>query len=516
MSLLRSVTTIGGWTLISRLTGFARDMLIAAFLGAGPAADAFFVAFKLPNFFRRLFAEGAFNSAFLPLFARKLTEAGPDAAVRFARDALGALLAVLIPLTLLAELFMPALMLAFAPGFASDPDKFALAVTLTRITFPYLLCMSLLALMSGVLNSLDRFAAAAAAPILLNITLILALLALTPQLPSAAHALAIGVALAGVLQLLWLALECRRAGMMLVPARPRATPDIRKLARLMLPGALGAGVVQINLMVDTILASLLPTGAVSFLYYADRVNQLPLGVVGVAIGVALLPALTKSLRSGAAAEADSAQNRALEFTLLLTLPAAAALLAVPGPIVAVLFERGQFGATDGAATAGALAAFAVGLPAYVLIKAFAPGFYAREDTATPVKIAAVAMALNIAFALALMPVMRHIGIALATALSAWINASTLGGLLLRRGYWRPDAQLKRRAPRIFLCSALLALALWFGALGLADAFRGPLALKAAALALLVVGGGALYAALAQVTGAAAFSDLRRGLRRRAA
>ena len=516
MNLLRAVTTIGGWTLLSRLTGFARDMLIASFLGAGPAADAFFVAFKLPNFFRRLFGEGAFNSAFLPLFARKLTEAGPEAAASFARDALGALLMVLIPLTLLAELFMPALLLAFAPGFAADTDKFALAVLLTRITFPYLLCMSLLALMSGVLNSLDRFAAAAAAPILLNLTLILALLALTPLLPSAAHALAIGVAFAGVLQVAWLALECRRAGMALVPARPRASPEIRKLARLMLPGTLGAGVVQINLMVDTILASLLPTGAVSFLYYADRVNQLPLGVVGVAIGVALLPALTKSLRSGAAAEAAAAQNRALEFTLLLTLPAAAALLSVPGPIVAVLFERGAFGTADSGATAGALAAFAVGLPAYVLIKVFAPGFYAREDTATPVKVAVAAMVINIAFALALMPLWAHIGIALATALAAWINAATLGLLLLRRGFWRPDAQLKRRVPRIVLCSALLAVALWFGAQALADAFHGTLEIRAGALALLVGGGGLLFAVLAQATGAAAISDLRRGFRRGAA
>ncbi len=515
MSLFRSVTTIGGWTLLSRATGFARDMLIASFLGASPSADAFFVAFKLPNFFRRLFAEGAFNSAFVPLFARTLAGEGRDSARSFAEEAQAMLLATLIPLTLLAELAMPLLMLVFAPGFAADPAKFALAVELTRVTFPYLACMSLLALLAGVLNSLERFAAAAAAPILLNLSLIAALFALTPILPTAAHALAVGVMVAGILQVAWLRLECRRAGVALALRVPRLSPPIRRLLRLMLPGTIGAGVVQINLVVDTVLASLLPSGAVSFLYYADRVNQLPLGVVGTAIGVALLPSLSRQLRAGDAAAAAEGQNRALEVTLLLALPAAAALVAVPGPIVSVLFRHGAFTATDATATAAALAAFALGLPAYVLIKALAPGFFAREDTATPVKVAAAAMLLNIGFALALMPLLAHVGIALATALSAWINALLLGFLLRRRGFLAPDARLRRRLPRIIASSAALGGLLWLAADAGAEFFRGPLATRAGALALLVVGGIAAFLALAQALGATDLRELKRLLRRSA-
>ena len=308
-------------------------------------------------------------------------------------------------------------------------------------------------------------------------------------------------------------LACRGAGVALALPRPRLTPQVRKLLRLMLPGAIGAGVVQINLVIDVILASTLPVGSISFLYYADRVNQLPLGVVGVAVGIALLPLLSRQLRAGDTAAAHNSQNRAIELSLLLTVPAAAALIAIAGPIVTVLFERGAFDQTSSVATARALTAFALGLPAYVLIKALGPGFFAREDTATPVKIAAAAMIFNIAAALVLMQFLAHVGIALATALSAWINAGALAFLLHRRGFLVPDARLKRRLPGIVISAALMAAALWFAAGWLAATLVGPLLVKAAALAALVAGGMALFAALALVTGAARLSELRRMLAR---
>ena len=513
MALLRSVVTVGGWTMGSRVLGFVRDILIAAFVGAGPVADAFFVAFKFPNLFRRLFGEGAFNAAFVPLFARTLEGSGVGAARRFAEDALAALVLVLVPLVFAAQVAMPFLMVVIAPGFVATPEKFNLAVDLTRLTFPYLLFMALVALMSGVLNSLGRFAAAAATPMLLNVILIGVLLVLRDAFPTTGHALAWGVAAAGIAQFLWIAAECHRAGVPLRLPRPRLTPQVRRLLRLMVPGAIGAGVVQINLLIDTILASTLPSGAISYLYYADRVNQLPLGVVGVAVGIALLPLLSRQLRAGHTDDAHNSQNRAIEFTLLLTVPATAALLIIPQQIVTVLFERGAFAAPASQATSGALAAFALGLPAYVLIKALVPGFFAREDTKTPVKVAAVAMVVNVATALVLMQFLAHVGIALATALSAWLNAGALGWLLHRRGHLKIDARLRSRAPRIIAAAAGMALGLWAGAAWLAAPLSGAPGERALALAGLVAGGLALYAMLARLTAAASTADLRALLRR---
>ena len=498
----------------SRVLGFVRDILIARYLGAGPVADAFFVAFKFPNFFRRLFAEGAFNAAFVPQFAGTLETEGRDAARAFAERTLAVLLSVLLPFVLLAQTGMPYLMVVLAPGFVGDPEKFALAVELTRLTFPYLLFMALVALMGGVLNSLERFQAAAAAPILLNIVLISALVLLRDRFATTGHALAWGVAVAGAAQFVMLVFATRAAGMALGLPRPRLTPQVRKVLRLMVPGAIGAGVVQINLVIDIILASTLPVGSISYLYYADRVNQLPLGVVGVAVGIALLPLLSRQLRAGDGAAAHDSQNRAIELSLLLTVPAAAALIAIAGPIVAVLFQRGAFDQASSVATARALTAFAIGLPAYVLIKALGPGFFAREDTVTPVKIAAAAVIFNVAAALVLMQFLAHVGIALATALSAWGNAGALAFLLHRRGFLVPDARLKRRLPRITIAAALMAVALWAAAeWWLAAPLAGTLVVKAAALAALVVGGLAVFAVLALATGAAGLGELRRMLAR---
>jgi putative peptidoglycan lipid II flippase len=512
MALIRSIATVGGWTMASRVLGFVRDILVARYLGAGPVADAFFVAFKFPNFFRRLFAEGAFNASFVPQFAGALANDGRAEARRFASATLAVMLSILMPFTFLAQAAMPWLMVVIAPGFISDPATFDLAVELTRITFPYLLFMALVALLGGILNSLDRFAAAAAAPIVLNIVLIAALILLRDVI-GAAHALAWGVAAAGIGQFLMLAVAAGRAGMSLRLPRPRLTPRVARTLRLIVPGAIGAGVVQINLVVDVILASTLPAGAISYLYYADRVSQLPLGVVGAAVGIALLPLMSRQLKSGDETAARDSQNRAIEFALLLTLPAAAALIVAAGPIVHVLFARGAFSTNDAAATADALVAFALGLPAYVLIKALAPGFFAREDTATPVKVAVAALIVNVAAALSLMPLLAHAGIALATAISAWLNATALAALLWRRGQFAVDARLRRRAVAMVAASAGMAVLLWVVARALAPALAGGGPVGFAALALLVAAGLVGYGALALWFGAVRRSDLGRFLRR---
>lgn len=498
----------------SRVLGFVRDILMAGTLGAGLIADAFFVAFKFPNFFRRLFAEGAFNAAFVPLFGERLEREGLSAARNFAGEAAAVLISVLMVFTLIAVATMPWLMYAIAPGFADQPDKFALTIELTRITFPYLTFMAVIALLGGMLNTVQRFAATAAAPILLNIVLIGTLiLIMTDIVPHAGFGLAWGVAAAGVGQLVWIAAACSRANVMIRLPRPRLTPGVRRLLRLMAPGLIGAGVVQINLVVDVILASTLAEGSVSYLYFADRVNQLPLGVVGVAVGVALLPLLTRQLSSGDDIGAAESQNRAIEFALYLTLPAAAALIAIAGPIVSVLFERGAFDARAAEQTAAALGAFAIGLPAYVLIKALTPGFFARQDTATPVKIAVAAMVVNVVLAVALMQVLAHVGIALATACSAWLNAAALAAVLKHRKQFAMDARLRRSAPRALLAAGLMAGALLLGAEGLAGLFAGAAEFRILALSLLVMLGLTLYGILTYLFGVLRFSELRALLRR---
>lgn len=515
MVLLRSIATVGGYTMISRLLGFARDILIAATLGAGPVADAFFVAFKLPNFFRRLFAEGAFNAAFIPLFTRHMTEGGRETAREFAQEVLSVFVVTLLLFVTALQVAMPWVMYGFAPGFADDPYRFDLAVQLAQVTFPYLMFISLVSQLGGVLNALGRFAAAAATPIILNLCLIAAILGLSPFVETPGHALAWGVAVAGAAQFVWLIWACHRAEFSLRLLRPRMSPRVKRLLVLMLPGVIGAGVVQINLLIDVVIASLLPRGSVSFLYYADRVNQLPLGVIGVAVGTALLPLLSRQLREGDDSAAAGSMNRALEFALLLTVPGAAALMVMPDLVVSVLFERGAFGATETAATAAALAAYAAGLPAYVLIKVLAPGFFAREDTATPVKIAAFCVAINLVLNLILMGPFLHVGIAIATVVSAWINAGLLGFLLMRRGHFSADARLRRAVPRTLLASATMAAALWFALGALSDIAVGDALREALVLSGLIVLGLCVFATSAIAFGAARPADIKRLLDRSA-
>ncbi len=512
MALIRFAATVGGYTMLSRVLGFVRDILIAAVLGAGPVADAFFVAFRFPNLFRRLVAEGAFSAAFVPLFSRRLEEDGRGAARAFAEETLSVLLTTLLIFTVLVEIAMPWLMHVIAVGFVDSPDKFDLAVAFARLAFPYLLFMALVALMGGVLNALYRFAAAAAAPVLLNVVLVTVLLFFADAGETPGHALSWGVALAGAGQFLWLMYACHRAGMRLHLPRPRLTPGVRRLLTLMVPLGLTAGVMQINLLIGTVIATL-RDGAVSYLYYADRVYQLPLGVVGIAIGTALLPTLARTLRAGDEGAAMAAQARALEIAALLTLPAAAALMVIPGPIVSVLFERGAFAATDANATAAALAAFALGVPAFVLVKVLSPGFFAREDTVTPLKVSIAAVATNVVLSLTLVWQFAHVGIALATTVASWLHAGLMWAILARRGHLVLGARLESRLPRMVLASLVMALVLWGIAAALAAPRSGGAAARIAALAGLVVVGAVFYAVAAHVVGAARLGDLRAMLRR---
>ncbi len=513
MALLRSAATVGGYTMVSRVLGFVREMLVAAFLGASPISDAFFVALRLPNMFRSLFAEGAFSAAFVPLFAGKVAREGHEAARRFAEDALAVLLTVLLVFLLLGEMLTPFILDVIAPGFRAEPEKFKLAVQLTRIMFPYLLFISLTALQGGVLNSLERFAAMAFTPVLLNLFLIAVLVGVRPL---RGDDLAWAVAAAGLAQFLWLMYSCWQAGMPLSLPRPRLTPEVKQLLRIMLPGVFGAGVLQINLVVSTAMASLLPTGAVSYLNYADRLNQLPLAVLGIAVGTAILPPLSRQVRLGDDAGAITTQNRGLELALLLTVPAAIGLAIAAEPILAVLFQHGRFTAFDTAATAPALGAYAAGLPAFVMVKVMAPGYFARQDTKTPVKIGAATMAVNVVLTLGLGWLLAQTGIALALSIAGWLNALLLIAVLNRRGQFALDRRMRRALPRILLAGfgmgVLLLVLRWL----LADALAARFAVKLAALAGLVGGGLLGFALLALVFGAADLGELRRRFRRLAA
>jgi putative peptidoglycan lipid II flippase len=511
--MLRHVATVGAWTMASRILGFARDMLIAAKLGAGPVADAFFVALKLPNLFRRLFGEGAFNAAFIPAFTGTLATGGKAPALALA-NTLAALMGLwLSGLVLVGIVFMPQLLLVLAPGFADGDPRYALALEMTRITFPYLLFICLAALVSGVLNGMDRFAAAAAAPVLFNLIVMAALLGLAPLTATPGHALAWGVMLSGIAQLGLLLVAARWAGMAVTPlTRPRLTPDVLQVLRRMAPGLLGAGVTQLNLAIDVIIASLLPAGAVSYLYYADRVAQLPLGVIGAAVGTALLPTLARQLRTGQRLAAHHSQNRAIEFSLAFALPAAFALGVAAVPIVSALFERGAFGAEATRATAAALVAYAIGLPAFVLVKALTPGFFARGDTVTPVKVGIAIVALNLAFNLALTPFLGHVGIALATGLAAWVNVLVLGSLLRRRRRLVLDRRLRRAVPRLLAAAVAMAVVLLLLGM-LLFPLAGGLA-RLAALGAMVGAGLVAYFGAAHALGGLHLGEAWRMLRRR--
>lgn len=512
MKLYRGFATVGTMTILSRVLGFARDVLIAAVLGTSYVADAFFVAFRIPNMFRRLFAEGAFDSAFIPLFAKRLHADGPDAARRFAGQALSGLVVLHVAVTVLAEIAMPWLMLLLAPGFSSDPEKFALAVLLARIALPYLAFMSVVALYTGVLNAFGRFAVAAFAPTLLNVVLIAVLLGFiasgSEDQSAAGVALAWGIAVSGLVQVIVVVPAAAKVAMRVPWQRPQLTPDMRRLVTLALPGVVAGGMAQITVVISTVIATL-QDRVVSWLYYADRLFQLPLGVIGVAIGVVLLPTLSHKLRSGDHEAVLASENRALEFALLLTLPSAVALFLAAEPIMRVLFERGAFTAVDTRATASMLAALALGLPAYVMIKVLHPSFFAREDTKTPMIFAGVSMAANIMLSYILFVLIGATGIAIATMLSGWINVALLVATLRRRERFKLDQTFRRRCAGILAASAALGVAV-FALVKILEPWFAPqsgLIAQGAALIALVATGLLVYLGAAHLFGAAQFRDL---------
>lgn len=518
MSLYRNFLNVGGLTLLSRVAGFARDALMAAVLGTGPAADAFFAAFRFPNLFRRLFAEGAFNTAFVPMFAGALEKDGPDASLDLAARIMAWLVAMLVVVTILAEIFMPQIMVAFVPGFVDDQEKFDLTVLLTRIMFPYLGCMSLMAAYGAILNSLGRFFAAAFAPVILNLVNIAAMIPLVTfwvQDPAGA-AVWVGVAtMAGGLAQLWLVWSAiKRADFVPEFRLPRLDPEVRCFWVLAIPAILTGGITQINIFVGTIIASG-ADNAISILNYADRLYQLPLGIIGIAIGTVLLPELSRHLKGGRDAEARATQDQSLLVSMLLSMPAATALIAMAEPIVRVLFQRGAFDALATTQTAQALIAFSVGLPAYVLIRVLQPGYFAREDTVTPTIFAGISVVANIGISLALFPSLAHVGIALATAISAWINAALLAVFLALRGHFALSLREWGKHGVIVLVSVVMGAVLYV----LAQRGAGHMAAdvpvweQVGVLGVLVAFGMVVYFTLIHFSGAQPLGQLLRRLRR---
>ena len=492
--MIRRIATVGGWTLVSRVTGFARDVVMAAVLGAGPVADAFLVAFRLPNHFRAIFAEGAFAAAFVPRYAATLETDGLAAARAFA-DRLAAAMIVLQAVLLgFALFFTPHVIGLLAPGLVDDPARYELAIALTRITFPYLALISLETLIAGTLNANRRFAAAAAAPVLLNICMVGTLL-MAGLFPTAGHAAAWGVLAAGVLQTLFVAADAERNGFGIRLKLPRLDAPTRKFLKALGPAIIGAGGVQLALFADTIIATFLPTGALSALYYADRINQLPIGVVGIAVGVVLLPEMSRLIAAGDKAGAAEAQGRAISLALLIALPFVAGALAVPELVMRALFARGAFTAADAQAAAATLAAYAMGLLPFVMMRSFVAPFHARGDTATPVKAALLAVAVNILLKIALVGSLAQVGLALATAAGAWINLALLIYFARRYDFESPGVSVDRIWKLLF-AGAVLAVALFAGERLLRPLAAGLPALREESLLLvLLLFGAGLYTAL---------------------
>jgi len=493
--MIEKILTVGGYTLLSRVTGFVRDIMLAAIIGAGPVADAFFVAFRLPNHFRAIFAEGAFNAAFIPAYARVRTQGGPQAAALFGDRIFTLLLATQVVLLALALVFTPQAIELLAPGFSNEPQQFALAVDLTRITFPYLLLITLVTLWGGILNALHRFAAAAAAPILLNLSM-MATLALAGFFPSAGHAAAWGVLISGVLQAVLVGGDTLYAGVMTSFHALRWDDDVKRFFKALVPATVGSAGTQLALFADTIIASFLSAGALSALYYADRIDQLPIGVIGIAVGTVLVPEMTSRVASGDHEGARSAQNRAIEFALLLALPCVVAFVVVPDLIMRGLFMRGAFTAEDAHAAAMTLMAYTIGLVPFVLIRSVVAPFLARGDTATPVKAALTGTAVNIACKVALMGSLAQVGLALATSIGAWINFILVLWFASRAGLIAVDATLKSSLAKLAIAGLAFA-ALLFAAMPLVTSLLSSLPRFRNESELLVTAllGGAIYGTL---------------------
>lgn len=459
MNLLKSIATISGLTLLSRISGFARDLLIARTFGAGLMTDAFFVAFKLPNLLRRLFAEGAFSQAFIPILSEYKNRLGDEASHKLINQTASLLGLVLAGVCLIGILGAPLLVWASAPGFSSDPAKFDLTVTITRITFPYIAFMSLVALAAGVLNTWSRFAIPALTPVLLNVAMILTATVAAPWFNPPVLALAWGVVLGGMLQLTLQYLALRRLGMLPSFTMDFSDPGVRRILVLMGPATLGVSVAQISLLINTIFASFLSTGSVSWLYYADRLMEFPTGMLGVALGTVLLPSLSKHHSDKSPEEYSRLLDWGLRLTLLLALPAAAALALLAVPLIATLFFYGHFVEHDLWMTRQALMAYALGLLGLIMLKVLAPGFYARQNIRTPVKVAIVTLIATQLMNLAFIGPFKHAGLALSIGLGACMNAITLYYLLRKQAIYIPQPGWSS-----FLIKIVLAVLLMCGAM----------------------------------------------------
>lgn len=510
MRIIRAIATVGGFTGISRIFGLVRESLMSHIIGASPVTDAFLVAFKFPNFFRRFFAEGAFNASFVPQFSGQLASEGRASAQLLAERVMAVLGVTLVLFVLFIVIATPWVMGVIAPGFSDTPDRLEMAITFTRITFPYILFISLAALLSGVLNSLDRFAAAAAAPIILNIVMIAAMGLCFYRDVAPGNALSWAVFLSGVFQLGWLYWACWKAGFRLKIRMPRLTPEVRKVMRLMLPGAIGAGVMNINLLLDMMFASLLPSGSISFLHYADRLNQLPLSLFGIAMGTALLPSLSRQIRLGEEDKARSTQGLAVELSLQLTIPAALGLVLLSYPIINLLYGLKGDQVT---ATAVALSAFATGIPAYVLGKVFVTGFFAREDTKTPVKIALVSIACNLILNVVLIGPFAHVGLAMATSIAAWVNAGLQLMVLQRRGWFSLTRHVQMTAAKVLVSATAMGVGLILARDQWLATAPNTLFFQIASVLGIIICGMLVFGGVGQLTGAFNLGQVRRALRR---
>jgi len=515
MNLVKVTGTIGGLTMVSRVLGFAREMVFARIMGAGMAADAFALAFLIPNLFRRLFGEGAFAAGFVPLFSQRLNgEGGLEEARRFAEEVMAVFLPILVIITAIFVVFMPAFVWLLASGWRGDPEKFALAVTLSRITFPYLIFISLVSLFSGVLNSLTRFAAAAFAPALLNIALIAAQLLVPEGGPATAEALAWGVIAGGVLQLILCWASVHRLGLRIGIKWPRMTGRVKELLMLILPATLGSGIYYISQLFYAYFATSLPEGSLVYLGFADRLNQLPLAIIGSALGTAILPTISRAVDVGNSERAAHVQGQATELAMLLTLPAAIALAVTSGPIVAALFQGGRFTAEDAATTGLVLSIIVAGLPAYVLIKVLTPGFYARKDMKTPVYIAFCMLGIGIGLNFALIPIMGISALALTTAASAWLNALALYVVLHVRGHFRIQAWLWVRILKQLIAAAAMAGILYLLQGQLEGFFAGSAGRRILGVGALVSTGALVYFTLTWTMGGMDKEDVLVLLRRK--
>jgi putative peptidoglycan lipid II flippase len=517
MSLARNTAVIGGLTLVSRLLGFARDLLLAAALGAGPVADAFYAALRFPNLFRRLFAEGAFSQAFVPVYSKTLTEQGEKSADTLASEALAVLLLATGIITAIAIVCMHWINRVLFAGYVDDPKTFALATLLTQITMPYLVAISAATLFAGALNARGRFFAAAAAPSLLNVCLLVGLWLFRHDPVQAAYAAAAAVTVSGVLQAIWVALGARRSGVKTRPAAPKLTPNVVRLLALAAPAAIAGGALQINVMISQILASL-EEGAISLLNFADRLYQLPLGLIGVAVGVAMLPRLSRLVAAGDQPGARGAMDEAVNLSMAFTLPAAAAMMAAPAFMLDGLFTRGAFTTEDARNCALALFHYGWGVPAFVLAKIYAPGFFAREDTKAPMRFALISMALNIVLGAAFFFGLRAVGVAgfpglaIATSIAAWANVILMIASLSRRGDYAPSKQATNRLIRIAFVSLVLGVVLYLCQVNRAE-LEAVFGSKEAAVAVMILAGGISYFIVLFLVGAVTISEVRAAFRR---